>query len=79
MVLDIAGDVAISVERGDKTGRALLVEIKRDTQERGNVGVIGAIPYTAFTQEPLIGDDNKNIWQIVRGKIVRCARRAVQI
>ena len=60
MLFDITGDVAISVERGDKTGRALLEKVKRDPQDSGEVRVIGGVPYIAFTQETLIGDENKN-------------------
>jgi hypothetical protein len=60
MLFDITGDVAISVERRDKTGRALLEKVKRDPQDSGDVRMIGGIPYIAFMQETLIGDDNKN-------------------
>jgi hypothetical protein len=55
--LDVVYDITIFVIRGDKTGRAFPVKAKGDSQERGNVGVIGDRHKPAFTREDLIEDD----------------------
>jgi hypothetical protein len=57
LCLEVFYDIAVFVEGGDKTGRALPVKVKRDSQKRGDVGVFGDRPKPAFTREALIEDD----------------------
>ena len=48
--------VSISVIRGDKTGRgrAVSIEVKRDSQERRDVRVFGSKPKNGFAKKTLI-------------------------
>ena len=55
--LDVLYNIAVFVKWGDKAGRAWLVKVERDSQERGDVGVFGNRPKPSFTRKTLIEDD----------------------
>ena len=71
---EVTYDVAIFVIWGNKTWRALPVEIKRDSQEGRDVGVTGDRRKPPFPRETLIEDDQSDVREStgVKCKIVPC-------